>query len=44
MTLLIWKVTGVPPAEEQSLKSKRELYTKYQKQTSVLIPWFKKKG
>jgi steroid 5-alpha reductase family enzyme len=39
---LIFKVTGIPMTEEQSIRSKGELYKQYQRSTSVLIPWFKK--
>ncbi|CAN5173911.1 DUF1295 domain-containing protein [soil metagenome] len=39
---LLLKVTGIPATEEQSIRSKGELYKKYQKTTSVFIPWFKK--
>ncbi len=35
--------SGIPPAEAQSLKSKGEFYRRYQKSTSVFVPWFKKK-
>jgi steroid 5-alpha reductase family enzyme len=41
--LLIFKVTGIPMTEEQSIRSKGELYKEYQRTTSVFIPWFKKK-
>jgi steroid 5-alpha reductase family enzyme len=40
---LIWKVTGIPMTEEQSLRSRGELYKEYQRTTSVFVPWFKKK-
>jgi steroid 5-alpha reductase family enzyme len=40
---LIWKVTGIPMTEEQSLRSRGELYSEYQRTTSVFVPWFKKK-
>lgn len=40
--LLILKVTGIPPTEAQSLRSKGELYRQYQKTTSAFVPWFKK--
>lgn len=39
---LIWKVTGIPMTEEQSLRSRGEAYREYQRTTSVFIPWFKK--
>ena len=40
---LIWKVTGIPMTEEQSIRSKGDLYKEYQRTTSVFVPWFKKK-
>lgn len=40
---LIWKVTGIPMTEEQSIRSKGEAYKEYQRTTSVFVPWFKKK-
>ncbi len=40
---LLLYVTGVPPSEAQSIKSRGDLYRKYQKTTSVFIPWFPKK-
>ncbi len=36
---LLLKVTGVPPSEEQALKSRGDEYRAYQRQTSVFIPW-----
>jgi len=39
---LLFKVTGIPATEEQALRSKGDLYRKYQQTTSVFIPWFKK--
>lgn len=39
---LIFKVTGIPMTEEQAIRSKGELYRKYQQSTSIFIPWFKK--
>ncbi|MGY4386404.1 steroid 5-alpha reductase family enzyme [Pedobacter sp. UYP24] len=39
---LLFKVTGIPATEEQSLRSKGDKYRKYQKTTSVFVPWFKK--
>ncbi len=43
MLYFILKVSGVGPSEAQALKSRGELYVRYQKTTSVLIPWFKRK-
>ena len=40
---LIFKVTGIPMTEEQSLRSKGDLFREYQRTTSAFIPWFKKK-
>lgn len=42
LTLLL-KVTGVPPSEAQSLKSRGDAYREYQRTTSVFVPWFPKK-
>jgi steroid 5-alpha reductase family enzyme len=44
IVILLVKVTGVPPSEEQSLKSKGEQYINYQKVTSVFVPWRPKNG
>lgn len=43
MIFFIVKISGLPPAEQQSLLSKGESYRVYQRTTSPLIPWFKKK-
>lgn len=37
---LIVFVTGIPPAEEASLRSRGDDYRRYQRETSPLIPWF----
>lgn len=42
--LLLLKVTGVPPSEAQSLRSRGDAYRKYQARTSVFVPWFPKKS
>lgn len=39
---LVLFVTGVPPAEESSLRSRGEAYRRYQRVTSVFVPWFPK--
>ena len=39
---LVLFVTGVPPAEEGSLRSRGEEYRRYQRETSVFVPWFPK--
>lgn len=41
--ILLLKVTGVPPSEAQSLKTRGEAYKEYQRKTSVFVPWFTKK-
>ncbi len=38
---LVLKVTGIPPTEEQALKSRGEAYRRYQETTSALVPWFR---
>jgi steroid 5-alpha reductase family enzyme len=40
---LLFKVTGIPMTEEQSLRSKGPAYVEYQRTTSVFVPWFKKR-
>ncbi|MEW6468351.1 MAG: DUF1295 domain-containing protein [Bacteroidota bacterium] len=40
---LIWKVTGIPMTEEQSLRTKGDAFREYQRTTSVFVPWFKKR-
>lgn len=44
MLYLITSVTGVPPAEESSLKSKGEVYREYQKRTNRFLLWFPKRA
>lgn len=39
---LVLKVTGIPPTEEQSLRSKGDAYREYQRTTSSFVPWFKR--
>ncbi len=43
MLYFLLKVTGVPTAEEQSLKSRGDKYREYQRTTSVFVPWFPKR-
>ena len=42
MLFFLFKVTGIPATEEQSLKSKGDAYRLYQKTTSSFIPWPKR--
>jgi steroid 5-alpha reductase family enzyme len=44
MLYFLLKVTGVPTAEEQSLKSRGDKYREYQRTTSVFVPWFPRRG
>lgn len=44
MLYFLLKVSGIPPAEAQSLLSRGDAYREYQKTTSVFIPWFKKRA
>lgn len=44
MLLLVTKVSGIPWAEMQSLKSRGEDYRRYQRETSAFVPWFPRKG
>jgi steroid 5-alpha reductase family enzyme len=39
---LLFKVTGIPMTEEQSLRSRGDAYREYQQTTSVFVPWFPK--
>ncbi|MBE2216126.1 MAG: DUF1295 domain-containing protein [Opitutaceae bacterium] len=36
---LLLRVTGIPATEEQAVRSKGEAYRRYQRSTSVFIPW-----
>jgi steroid 5-alpha reductase family enzyme len=42
MLYLILFVTGIPPAEESSLRSRGDEYRRYQRQTSAFVPWLPK--
>ncbi len=42
MLYFLFKVTGIPATEAQSLRSKGDLYRRYQATTSAFVPWFKK--
>ncbi|MFZ4682334.1 MAG: DUF1295 domain-containing protein [Terrimicrobiaceae bacterium] len=42
MLYFLTKVTGIPPAEAQSLKSRGDAYRAYQRTTSAFIPWKRK--
>lgn len=38
--LLLFKFSGIPPTEKQSLRSRGEAYRRYQARTSAFFPWF----
>jgi steroid 5-alpha reductase family enzyme len=42
ITLLLFRVTGIPLTEQQAMRSKGDLYKEYQRTTSMFVPWFKK--
>lgn len=42
MLWFLYKVTGIPATEEQSVRSRGEAYRRYQRTTSPFIPWFPK--
>ena len=39
---LVVFVTGIPPAEEQALRSRGDDFRRYQRETSAFVPWFPK--
>lgn len=42
MSYFLFKVTGIPATEAQAVRSKGDAYRRYQKTTSVFIPWLKR--
>lgn len=40
MFLFLYKVTGIPHTEAQSLRSRGDAYRRYQERTSPFFPWF----
>ncbi len=40
MFILLVYVTGIPPTEDQAVRSKGEAYRQYQRTTSAFVPWF----
>jgi steroid 5-alpha reductase family enzyme len=44
MLFLLLEVTGIPPAEEQAVRSRGDDYRAYQRSTSAFFPWFPKEG
>jgi steroid 5-alpha reductase family enzyme len=43
MLFLLLKVSGIPPTEAQSVRSRGDDYRKYQREVSAFFPWFGKK-
>lgn len=41
---LLLKVTGIPPTEAQSLRSRGEAYRRYQAETHAFFPWFPRRN
>jgi len=39
MLLFLYRVSGIPYTEQQSLKSRGEAYREYQRTTSAFVPW-----
>jgi steroid 5-alpha reductase family enzyme len=39
LLVLLFTVTGIPPTEEQALRSRGEDYRRYRQETSVFVPW-----
>lgn len=42
MLYFLFKVTGIPATEAQSLRSRGDEYREYQRTTSVFVPWWRK--
>jgi steroid 5-alpha reductase family enzyme len=40
---LLLRVTGIPMTEKQSIRSRGDVYRRYQQTTSAFVPWFPKK-
>jgi steroid 5-alpha reductase family enzyme len=44
MLYLLVRVTGIPAAEAQALRSRGDDYRHYQRTTSVFVPWFPRRA
>lgn len=44
MLYFLLRVTGIPATEEQALRSRGEDYRRYQRETSMFIPWFPRRA
>ncbi len=43
LLFLLLFLTGIPPTEEQALRSRGDAYRSYQRSTSAFIPWFRRR-
>lgn len=44
LLVLLFRVTGIPAAEAQALRSRGDDYRRYQAETSVFVPWFPRRA
>jgi steroid 5-alpha reductase family enzyme len=44
MLFFLFKLTGIPATEEQSIRSRGDKYRAYQRTTSAFVPWFPRRG
>jgi steroid 5-alpha reductase family enzyme len=44
MLLFLYRVSGIPWTEQQSIRSKGDAYREYQRTTSAFVPWFPRAG
>lgn len=44
MLFFLLRVTGIPATEAQALSSRGEDYRRYQRETSMLVPWLPRRG
>ena len=42
MLIFLFRLTGIPHTEAQSLRSRGDAYRRYQRTTSIFIPWFRR--
>ena len=42
MLVFLFRLTGIPHTEAQSLRSRGDAYRRYQRTTSIFIPWFRR--
>jgi steroid 5-alpha reductase family enzyme len=43
LIFLLFRVTGIPANEEQNLRSRGDDYRRYQRETSIFVPWLPKR-